>query len=103
MQVVQYSFNVINWNLQDLRRINTKIRKLLTCYKIHHPKGDKDRLYLPRSEEGRSLIKTELTDKTITIVLHKYLQTTNDGMMELAIKHKNSRKLYYLPKKVKSI
>ena len=61
---------------------------------MHHPKGDKDRLYLPRSEEGRSLIKTELTDKTITIVLHKYLQTTNDGMMELAIKHKNSRKLY---------
>ena len=94
MPVVQYSFNVINWNLQDLRRINTKIRKLLTCYKMHHPKGDKDRLYLPRSEEGRSLIKTELTDKTITIVLHKYLQTTNDGMMELAIKHKNSRKLY---------
>ena len=30
MPVVQYSFNVIYWTLQDLRRIETKIRKLLT-------------------------------------------------------------------------
>ena len=42
--VVQYSFNIINWTLQDLRRIDTKIRKLLTCYKIHPPKDVKDRL-----------------------------------------------------------
>ena len=44
MPVVQYSFNVINWTLQDLRGIDTKIRKLLTCYKMHHPKVGKDRL-----------------------------------------------------------
>ena len=36
MSGVQYSFNVINWKLQDLRRIDTKIRKLLICYKMHH-------------------------------------------------------------------
>ena len=30
------------WALQDLRRIDTKIKKLLTYYKIHHPKSDKD-------------------------------------------------------------
>ena len=27
MLVVQYSFNVINWTLQDLRRIDTKTKK----------------------------------------------------------------------------
>ena len=42
MPVVQYSFNVINWTLQDLRIIDMKIRRLLTCYKKHHPKADKD-------------------------------------------------------------
>ena len=36
--VVQYSFNTINWALQDLRRNDTKIRKLLTCYKMYHRK-----------------------------------------------------------------
>ena len=39
--VVQYSFNTINWTLQDLRQIDT-IRKLLTYYKMHYPKADKD-------------------------------------------------------------
>ena len=50
MPVVQYSLNILNWTLQDLRRIDTKIRKLLTCYKMHHPKAYKDRLCLLRSE-----------------------------------------------------
>ena len=87
MPVVQYSFNIINWTLQDLRRIHTKIRKLLSCYKMHHPKADKDRYYLPRSEGGRSIIQTELTYKTTTIGLYKYLQTTKDWMIELVRKH----------------
>ena len=50
VSVVQHIFNIINWILEYLRRIDTKIRKLLTCYKMHHPKVDKDQLYLPRSE-----------------------------------------------------
>ena len=98
MSVVQYSFNIINWTSQDLRRIDTKIRKLLTCYKLHHPKAEKDRLYLPRSVGGRSLIQTELTYKTTTIGLHKYLQTIKDWMMELVRKHENSKKLDSLTK-----
>ena len=98
MSVVQYSLNIINWTLQDLRRIDTKIRKLLTCYKMHHPKADKDRLYLPGSERDRVLLQTELTYKTTTIGLQKYLQTTKDWMMDLVKKHENSKKLYSIAK-----
>ena len=101
MPVVQYSSNIINWTLQDLRRIDTKIRKLLICYKVHHPKADKDRLYLPRSEGGRSLIQTELTYKTTTIGLHKYLQTTKDWMIGPKRKHEDSKKtLLNCPRKL---
>ena len=42
MPVVQYSFNRINWTLPNLRRIDTIERKLLTYYKMHHPKSGKD-------------------------------------------------------------
>ena len=42
-------------------------------YKMHHPKSDEDRLYLPRTEGGRGLIKLELSYKTTTIALDKYL------------------------------
>ena len=65
---------------------------------MHHPKADKDRLYLPKFEWRRSLIQTELTYKTTTIGLNKYLQRTKDWMMELVRKHENSKKLYSIAK-----
>ena len=98
MTVVQYSFNVINWALQDLIRNDTKIRKLLTCYKMHHPKVDKDQLYLPRAEGGTSLLQTELAYKTTTIGLQKYLQTTKGWIMKLVRKHESSKKLCSIAK-----
>ena len=36
---------------------------------MHHPKADKDPLYVPRFEGGRSLIQIELTYKATTIGL----------------------------------
>ena len=56
---LQCSFNIISWTLQDLRRTDTKIRKLLTCHRMHHPKADKDQLYHPRCKGGRSLFQVE--------------------------------------------
>ena len=69
-----YSFN-INWTLQELARLDTKTRKFLTMYKKHHPKSDEDRLYLPRTEGGRGLIQLELSYKSTTIGLDKYLRS----------------------------
>ena len=101
MLVVQYSFNVINWTLQDLIGIDTEIRKLLTCYKMHHPKAVKRRFFLPRTEEHRSLIQTELTYKTTTIGLHSYLQRAKDWMMEIVREHENSKKIYLIVKEIR--
>ena len=72
--VVTYSFN-INWTLQELARLDTKTRKFLTMYKMHHPKSDEDRLYLPRTEGGRGLIQLELSYKSTTTGLDKYLRS----------------------------
>ena len=71
---------------------------MLTSYKMHHPKADKNQLYLPKSEGGRSPIQTELRYKTITVGLHKDLQRTKDWIMELVRKHENSKKLYSIVK-----
>ena len=67
VSVVQYSFNIINGNLADLNRLNTKTRKLLTSNKMHHLKADVDRLYLPRSRGGRGMIELETSCKTTAI------------------------------------
>ena len=82
--VVTYSFNIINWTVEDLKKLDRKTRKLLTMGKMHHPKADKDRLYLPRKSGGRGLIQIERTFKTTTIGLNAYINSTRDKVLALS-------------------
>ena len=43
--------------------------------RMRNPKGDVDRLYIPRNEEGRGMIQLELSYKISTVGQHKYLTT----------------------------
>ena len=54
--VVTYSFNIINWNLSDTKKMDSKICKLLMCNRTHHPKADVERLHVPRREGSRGLV-----------------------------------------------
>ena len=45
LPVVTYSFNIINWNLSDIKKMDTKICKLLTYNRMHHLNVDVERLY----------------------------------------------------------
>jgi hypothetical protein len=44
-------------------------------YKMHHPKADKDRLYVKRKEGGRSLLQIEVAYKEQIINTAEYLNT----------------------------
>ena len=98
---VQYSFNIITWNLADLNRLDTKTRKLLTSNKMHHPKADVDRLYLPRSSGGRGMIELETSYKTNTIGMQKYLTVSNDWMIQLVRQHEENKKLHSIVKETR--
>ena len=63
--VVTYSFNIIKWKLNDIRRMDAKTRKMLTTAKMHHPKSHVDRLYFPRASGGRRLVQLECPLKTL--------------------------------------
>jgi len=39
--VLRYSFGIIKWRTQEIKRIDRKTRKMLTMHKIHHPKADR--------------------------------------------------------------
>ena len=91
--VVTYSFNIINWTLQELAKLDTKTRKFLTTYKIHHPKSDVGRLYLPRTEGGRGLIQLELSYKSTTNGLDKCLQETQDTLLHFVKDHDDRKSL----------
>ena len=96
--VVQYSYNIINWNLPDLQRMDRKTRKLLTANRMLHPKADVDRLYLPRREGGRGLIQLELSYKTSTVGMKHYLCFSNDWMLQLVLQHESTKKLHSILK-----
>ena len=51
--------------------MDTKVRKLITCHRMHHPKADIEPLFINRENIGRSLIQLELIDETIILELKK--------------------------------
>ena len=93
-----YSFNIISWTLRELKKIDTKIRKQLTCSRIHHPKSDVDRFYMPRSKGSRGMIQLELSYKTSTVGLSQYLRNSQDWMLKLVTSHENTKKLHSILK-----
>ena len=68
--VVTYSFTIINWSLTEIKKIYTKIRKLLTKHRMHHPKSDVNRLYLPRKEGGRRHTR-KINECTLLLAMRK--------------------------------
>jgi len=38
---LRYSFGTINWRTGEIKKIYWKTRKMLTVYKMHHPKADR--------------------------------------------------------------
>ena len=96
--VVTYSFNIINWKLSDIRRMDAKTRKILTTAKMHHPKSDVNRLYLPRSSGGRGLVQLELFLKTTTIELNAYLTRNDDPLLQIVKYHEQRKKIYSVTK-----
>ena len=96
--VITYSFNIINWQLKEIKKLDTKTRKLLTAERMHHPKADVERMYLPRKIGGRGLTQLEMAYKTTTVGLNTYLQKTEDALLTLVYQHERNKKLYSVQK-----
>jgi hypothetical protein len=73
--VLRYSSGIINWRIEDIKKLTEKSRKILTMYKVHHPKADIDRLYVKRKEEERGLVQVEAAYKAVITSIAEYLNT----------------------------
>ena len=56
---VQYGHAIIQWTKEELQQMDWKTRKLITIYGGLHPRSCVDRLYMPRSDEGRVLVSVK--------------------------------------------
>ena len=84
--VITYSFNIIDWNHSEVKRLDINVRKMMTTHSMHHPKADIHRLYLPTSNVGRGLTQLELSYNTSTIGLFRYLNLSDEWMLRLTLK-----------------
>ena len=69
---IAFSFNIIDWNLREVKRLDIKVRKMMTTHSMHHPKADIHRRYFPRNNGGRGLTQLALSYKISTIDLFRY-------------------------------
>jgi len=91
--VLRYSFGIINWRNEEIKRIETKTRKMLTMYKMHHPKADIDRLYVKRKGGGTGLVQIEAAYKAEIITIAEYLNTTykEDQFVNIVKSHESTQ------------
>ena len=73
--LLRHSLGIINWRLEDIRKIDRKTSKVLTMYKMHHPEADTYRLHVKRKGEGRGLLQIEATYEAKIITIAEYLNT----------------------------
>ena len=73
--------------MNEIKKLDTETRKLLTIQRMQHPKADVDRLYLPRTFRGRHLAQIETAYKTTTIELETSLKHSENTLLQLVWEH----------------
>ena len=68
---------------------------------MHHPKANIHHLYIPRSSGVRGLTQLEISYRTSTIGLFRYLTLSDDWMLQLALKHEEEKGSHSVVKEAK--
>ena len=91
--VMRYSFSIINRRIEEIKQIDKKTRKMLTMYKMHHPKADKYRLYVKRKEGGGGLVQVEAAYKAEIINIAESLNTKykDDQFVNIVNDHESTQ------------
>ena len=88
---VQYSFGIIDWKYSELKKLDSKTRKILTMHGMLHPKSDVDRIYIPRKEGGRGLIEIETAFNVAIVGLNHYLENKSTLSSNMIIMHEKTK------------
>ena len=92
MPVMRYGFGVLKWSNTELSRIDTKVRKMLTKRKFHHPKSNIHRLYMSREKGGRGIIGAVDCHRQECTALAKYIHSRTDELSAIIRECKSNKK-----------
>jgi hypothetical protein len=80
--VLRYSFGTVNCHQEELQKLDSKTRKLLTIHGQHHPNADVDRLYVRRKQGGRGLMRLEEAHAVEITKLVEYVDRKEDPLIQ---------------------
>ena len=76
--VIVPTFGIIDWTIEDLKKIDIRIRKLMAMNGCFHPNSDVDRLYVTRFNGGRGLKSIQDMFESRIISLKLYLEQSRE-------------------------
>ena len=76
---------MLKWTGEEIEWMDRKSRKLMTKYKMLHPKRDVARLYVPRNKGEMGLISCEGCTKGEEKTLGWYVTQSNEPMLKVKI------------------
>ena len=59
VELLRYRAGIVKWSNEELRSLDRNSRTLLTVHGTFHPRGDVDRLYVPRGKGRKELMSCE--------------------------------------------
>ena len=80
--LLRYRAGVINWKVDELKKMDRTMRKTLTMYGALHPKSEIDRLYLKRKHGERRLISIEMCVRLEENNLSLYMRGSNEMLLK---------------------
>ena len=84
--VVRYSAGIVDWNKDELSRMDIRTRKLLTMNGALHPRSNVGRLYIPRNEGGRGMTSVEDCVNSEVRGLGEYIRNSEEIAMRFVRK-----------------
>ena len=79
--VLRYSAAFRNWTKTEFQLMDRRSRKLLTMHNGLHPRSNVDRMYIPRKDGGRGLMRVEDTVTLAKIGLERYVKESKERLI----------------------
>ena len=78
--VLRYTFGIMKWTRQEIHKLDTKTRKLLTLHGFHNPKANTHRLYLHCLKGHQGITGVEDTHDNNFLALAQYVLKSFDEL-----------------------
>ena len=83
VSVVRYTAGILEWSKKELKKMDSKTRKILTMNGTFSSRSSRDRLYMKRKDGGRGLISVEQCVRAEEAGLREYVRESGEWMLKV--------------------